>query len=126
MNSFIITNNLRVKGNYQNSIFIQGTFEDVLIKARDMAHEGYEIISHPIGASIRMLYSPYCSIIIGEQKDKINPYHIETIENSIMSYRNIMANRDVDIKNAEDYSLVDQELLKASIKAYEESMKIIN
>lgn len=119
MNRFILTNNPRVKSNYENTIFIQGTYEDVLIKARNMAHEGYEIISHPIGASIRMLYSPYRSIIIGEQKEQLNPYHIEVIESSMMNYKNIMKDRKEDVDNAKDYSVIDEELLKASIEACE-------
>jgi len=36
-----------------------------------------------------------------------------------MNFRNIMAGRNIDIKNAEDYSLIDKELLIASIEAYE-------
>jgi len=41
------------------------------------------------------------------------------MSNSTMNFRNIMAGRNIDIKNAEDYSLIDKELLIASIEAYE-------
>ena len=117
----IVTNNPAVKKEFNNVLFIDGTYEDVLIKVRDMVHQGVELISHPLGASIRMLFSPYFSIIVGEKKDKFNDYHIETIESSIINYRNVNEGRKTDMKNAHDYALIDAELLKASLKAFEEN-----
>jgi len=120
LSHFIVTNNPEVKNIYDNVIFVNGSFEDVLIKVRDLTHEGVELISHPVGASIRMFYSPYRSIVVGEKKDKINPYHVETIESSITKYRAIMAGRNIDMKNAYDYALIDSELLMASLKTTKE------
>lgn len=120
MNYIIVTNNVAVKKNFDNVLFIEGTFDDVLIKVRDLVHQGVELISHPIGASIRMLFSPYRSIIVGDKHTKINSYHVETIESSIINYRNVNEGRKIDIENAKDYALIDVELLKASIKAFEE------
>lgn len=121
MNYIIVTNNKIISEDFDNVFFIEGSFEDVLIKVRDLVHQGVELISHPLGASIRMLFSPYRSIILGEKKDEINIYHIETIENSIINYRNINEGRNIDMKNAQDYALIDAELLKASLKAFEET-----
>lgn len=121
MNYTIVTNNKKVREDFNNVLFIEGTFEDVLVKVRDLVHQGVELISHPLGASIRMLFSPYRSIIVGEKNSKINSYHIETIESSIINYRNTIEGRKTDIKNADDYALVDAELLKASLKAFEET-----
>ena len=120
MSYLIVTNSVAVKKDFDNVLFIEGTFEDVLVKVRDLVHQGVELISHPIGASIRMLFSPYRSIIVGEKNPKINSYHVETIESSIVNYRNVNKGRKTDIKNADDYALVDVELLKASLKAFEE------
>lgn len=120
MNCLIVTNNPRVSESFRNTLFVEGTFEDVLVKVRDLVHQGVELISHPIGASIRMLFSPYRSIIVGEKNNVINSSHIEIIESSIINYRNINEGRKTDIKNAEDYAFIDAELLKASIKAFEE------
>lgn len=120
MNYIIVTNNVAVKKDFDNVLFIEGTFDDVLIKVRDLVHQGVELISHPIGASIRMLFSPYRSIIVGDKYTKINSCHVETIESSIINYRNVNEGRKIDIENAKDYALIDVELLKASIKAFEE------
>ncbi len=64
----IVTNNPLVKLELENLYFVEGSYEDVLIKVRDLIYEGIELISHPLGASMRMLYSPYRSIIVGGKK----------------------------------------------------------
>ncbi len=114
----IVTNNPTVKNNYEEVIFIEGGFENVLFKVRDLVHSGFELINHPLGASIRMFFSPYRSIIIGEKLQKINDIHIETIENSISNYKKHMKVRKPDIVNAEDYALIDIELLKSSLEEF--------
>ncbi len=114
----IITNNPKVKASYSNITYIDGSYEDVLVKVRDLVHSGYELINHPLGASIRMLFSPYRSIIIGNKSQNINMMHVETIENSIENYRKHMEVRNPDIKNSEDYAIVDSELLQSSLEEY--------
>jgi hypothetical protein len=118
INYQIVTNNPTVKNNYEEVIFIEGGFEDVLFKVRDLVHSGFELINHPLGASIRMFFSPYRSIIIGEKLQKINDIHIETIENSISNYKKHMKVRKPDMVNAEDYALIDSELLKSSLEEF--------
>lgn len=108
-------------------LFIDGGFEDVLIKVRDFVHSGYELVSHPLGASIRMLYSPYRSILISDKKENLNPIYLETIENSIENYRKHMQLRKPDITNSNDYSIIDSELLESAIKEfYRNSETMIN
>ncbi|SHE61930.1 hypothetical protein SAMN02745784_01266 [Tissierella praeacuta DSM 18095] len=118
MNYQIVTNNPNVKDSYNQVIFVEGSFEDVLFKVRDLVHTGFELINHPLGASIRMFFSPYRSIIIGEKLQKTNDIHIETIENSISNYKKHMKVRKPDIVNAEDYALIDSELLKSSLDEF--------
>ncbi len=127
MDYLIVSNNLRVKDNYMDVLFIDGGFEDVLIKVRDFVHSGYELVSHPLGASIRMLYSPYRSILISDKKENLNPIYLETIENSIENYRKHMQLRKPDITNSNDYSIIDSELLESAIKEfYRNSETMIN
>lgn len=114
----IITNNPNVKKDYAEIDFVDGSFEDVLIKVRDLVHSGYGLISHPLGASLRMFFSPYRSIIVGEKNQVADEMYIEAIENSIENYRKHMKDRDPDIENKEDYALIDGELLKSSMEEY--------
>ncbi|MCF6465734.1 GrdX family protein [Clostridium sp. Cult2] len=114
----IVTNNPLVKES-ENICFVEGSFEDVLIKVRDLVYEGVELISHPLGASMRMLYSPYRSILVGKKNNTINPSHIETIENSIINYKKNLKARKVDWVHADDYALIDNELLKSTLRDLE-------
>jgi hypothetical protein len=114
----IVTNNPGVSDKFENVLFTEGTYEDVLIKVRDLVHQGFELISHPVGASIRMIYSPYRSVVIGKKNEKINPYHVETIENSIINYRKLLEGRNIDYVNAEDYALVDIQHLEDALNLH--------
>lgn len=115
----IVTNNPSVKDKYENIIFVEGSFIDVLYKVRDLVHTGAELINHPLGASIRMFFSPYRSIIIRERPEKISEqnkeYYINTIENSIENYKKQMADREPDVVNSEDYSFIDEDLLSSAL-----------
>ncbi|WP_229768490.1 GrdX family protein [Tissierella pigra] len=115
----IVTNNPNVKKDYKEVIFVEGSFEDVLFKVRDLVHTGFELINHPLGASLRMFFSPYRSIIVRENIDKTNNIYAETIENSIVNYQKHMSVRNVDVVNGEDYALIDAELLKSALDEYE-------
>ena len=114
----IVTNNPSVKDKYENIIFVEGSFIDVLYKVRDLVHTGAELINHPLGASIRMFFSPYRSIIIKEGSVGNNKFHIETIDNSIQNYIKQMGTREPDIKNEEDYSFIDKELLESALEEH--------
>lgn len=103
---------------------VDGSFEDVLLLVRDMVHQGHELISHPLGASIRMMYSPYRSILVGEKTDSLNNFFSEVIESSIETYRKNTGHRTIDHKNEKDYALIDQHLLMEAVKEHE-SLKIV-
>lgn len=122
MNYQIVTNNPKVKDDYKDIIFVEGNFEDVLVKVRNLVHAGYELINHPLGASIRMLYSPYRSIIIGDKQEKVNDIYVETIENSIENYRKNMEHRKPDVVNGDDYSIIDSELLESALGEHKRNL----
>ncbi|WP_416199180.1 GrdX family protein [Sporanaerobacter sp.] len=113
----MVTNNPRVKDKYENVHFVEGSFLDVLISVRDLVHKDFVLVSHPLGASIRMLFSPYRSIIVGEKVEEIDVFSVEIIENSIISYKKHMEVRNADWDNKEDYQLIDNELLESTLKS---------
>ncbi len=122
MERFIVTNNPLVRDQFDKAIYLEGSYMDILIKTRDLVHGGHKLINHPLGASIRMMFSPYRSILMGEKTDTHNQYFIETIESSIENYKKHMEVREPDTKNSNDYALIDRELLLSAIKE-DESLK---
>ena len=116
MSNQIITNNPIIRDNFDNVIFIEGGFLDVLIKVRDLVYTGHELINHPLGASIRMMFSPYRSVMVGDKTSTNNQYFMEIIENSIINYKKHMEVRLVDNNNNEDYAIIDKDLLMSAIR----------
>lgn len=126
-NLYVVTNNpLFFESEFRTfrTKRVDGSFEDVLLLVRDMVHQGYELISHPLGASIRMMYSPYRSILVGEKTETLNSFFAEVIENSIEMYRKNTEHRIIDHKNEKDYALIDQHLLLEAVKEHE-SLKMV-
>lgn len=115
MKHLIITNNPLVAEKYENVLWTEGSVEKTLIIVRDFIHRGYELVSHPLAASLRMLFSPYRSIIIGNKKEKLNFEHAQIIEDSIMKYKNHMDLRKTDERIRDDYKKVDLLLLEAAL-----------
>ncbi len=121
----IISNNPLVKENFQDTIYFQGTLEELLIKVRDMVHQGHELITHPLGASIRMMFSPYKSILVSSEKKEFNEFFASIAENSIEDYRKNTFNRKTDYQHKNDYAMIDKELLQEALKEHV-SLRAIN
>lgn len=114
----IVTNNPNVAGKYENVIFVEGTVEDVLVKTRNLVQSGDSLITHPLPASIRMMYTPFRSIVVGQGASSRSDFlQLEIAEESITKYRRIIDYRKVDIKNNKDYENLDLWLLESALKA---------
>jgi hypothetical protein len=112
----IITNNPNVALKYENVIFIEGTVEDVLVKTRNLVQSGSSLITHPLPASIRMMYTPFRSIVVEPDAGVSDFLQLEIAEESITKYRRIIDYRKVDIKNNKDYENLDLWLLESALK----------
>ena len=88
----------------------------LLQRVRDMIYEGYPLLSHPLPASIRTIYSPYRSVMIGAISGELDPWHTEIAEDSVRKYRQTMEHRAPDKANAEDYAWMDMQLLSVALK----------
>jgi len=113
----ILTNNPSVASKYENVLYVDGTVEDVLIKTRNLVQSGEKLITHPLPASIRMMYTPYRSIVLGQAKGSSSDFlQLEIAEESITKYRRIIEYRNVDKKNNKDYENLDLWLLESALK----------
>ncbi|WP_046498694.1 GrdX family protein [Syntrophomonas zehnderi] len=114
MKNIIITNNPLVAEKFEDVYWTDGSVEEILIKIRDLVYQGYELVSHPLASSLRMLFSPYRSVIISTPKQQLNFEHAQIIENSIIKYRNHTSCRKTDDQNRDDYKRIDLLLLEAA------------
>ncbi len=104
----IVSNNPLVEENYDNMYFVEGTSRDILIKVRDLLHQGYELISHPLPASIKMFSSPFRSVVVNEErKVALDTLQLEVIENSIMKLERHIKLNGLDKNFRDDYQKLD-------------------
>ncbi|HKM01931.1 MAG: GrdX protein [Tissierellia bacterium] len=116
----IITNNDWVLNKYENIydvLYVDGNFKDVLITVRDRLHLGYELLTHPLGGSVKPSETPYKSVIITDNKNSLNINSIYMIENAIITYDKF--NKDklkfITEKVREDLKLVDLTVLESAL-----------
>lgn len=114
----VVTNNPLLREE-EDVLFIEGSFRDVLVAVRDKVYEGYELISHPLFASSRMMFSPFRTVIIGERESKISPEACQIVEDSIKSYDTATARRRRQPEHDGDYAWVDRSLYLSALEEYE-------
>lgn len=119
MDYIIVSNNKKILDEFENAIGVQGQFIEVLYRVRDMVHSGYRLVSHPLGASIRIMYSPVRSILIEKISGEVDESSLDIIETSIEKYKTTMGKRNPDTKNLDDYILIDYDLCLSAIKENE-------
>lgn len=116
MKNLIISNNPAVAEKKDNVLFVDGSAEETLIKVRDLVHDGYELISHPLASSLRMIFSPFRSVILGMKSEQVDAFSAEIIEESIIKYKRHMDFRHRDTTNGNDYIMIDLILLEAALE----------
>lgn len=119
----IVSNNSLVKEKFDCVEFVDGSYIDVLIATRDLIHKGCSLVSHPLPASIRMVFSSIRSIVI-EDGNGFDENSIFIIEEAIDKYNLIMKNRNVDFKNVKDYEIVDLTLVESALEEYKMLSKL--
>ena len=119
----IVSNNSLVKEKFDCVEFVDGSYIDVLIATRDLIHKGCSLVSHPLPASIRMVFSSIRSIVI-EEGNGFDENSILIIEEAIDKYNLTMKNRNVDFKNVKDYEIVDLTLVESALEEYKMLSKL--
>ncbi|BFT65881.1 GrdX family protein [uncultured Parvimonas sp.] len=119
----IVSNNSLVKEKFDCVEFVEGSYIDVLTTTRDLIHKGCSLISHPLPASIRMVFSSIRSIVI-EDENSFDENSVLIIEEAIDKYNLTMKNRNIDFKNVKDYEFVDLMLVESALEEYKALSKL--
>lgn len=121
----IITNNKNVEKHFLNVceiIYINGTYKDVLLNARDKIHKGYELLTHPLSGSIKPNETPFKSLAISSHTQNIDFNSLTLIEDAIYTYDKFMKNSyDKNIEKysesiLQDFMEIDLTLISSAIK----------
>lgn len=111
----VVTNNPMLKG-AEDVIFVDGTFRDVLVKVRDLVYSGHELVSHPLFASSRMMFSPFRTVLVGDKLQRPSDFECEVIEDAIAQYDVATAHRNRQPQHDKDYAYLDYSLYQSTLE----------
>ena len=123
----LVTNNPFLRNKVPSCEFISGNSFDVLIKARDLVHGGWVLLSHPLYGNLRPNQHPYRSILLrrdGPQKEGpfLDMESLGFMENALRIYGaerdRILSDEGMDEALRDDFAFVDGELMRETLLKY--------
>ncbi len=87
--AILITNNERVYEKYKDTLTVifEESYEQVLIRTRDMVYDRHILLTHPQASSLKPNQTPYRSVIVYPQGTDDNTDAILLIEKCLETYR---------------------------------------
>ena len=85
----LITNNDRVYEKYKNDleVILLKTYEEVLLKTRDIVYDRHVLLTHPQASSLKPNQTPYRSVVVYPKGEEDNMKDIMLIEKCIETFR---------------------------------------
>ena len=86
--AILVTNNDRVYEKYKDviKIILLNTYEEVLIKVRDMVYDRHLLLTHPQASSLKPNQTPYRSVVVYPKGNEDNMKDIMLIEKCVQVY----------------------------------------
>lgn len=126
----ILTNNPRVYERYSlpenqkklsKLIYLEGkSYLEVLEAARDIIHEGHELLTHPLSGSVKPYETPYKSIALSEKTGDLNLQSLGIIEESIATAKKFINDhrpRQYAPRHFNDFMIIDQHLIDSGVES---------
>lgn len=111
----IITNNPMVKNIDKYEIcWVEGTSQAVYYTALNFVGTGHKLLSHPLAGSIKPNQNPYRSIVVSKKQGLPDENDLKIINHALEKVEVMAAEAtrpDLKVNYAEDFQLVDKELL---------------
>lgn len=87
--AILITNNERVYEKYKDTLTVifEESYEQVLIRTRDMVYDRHILLTHPQASSLKPNQTPYRSVIVYPQGTDDNTDAVLLIEKCLETYR---------------------------------------
>lgn len=114
----LVTNNDRAAQKFEGrlqEICLLTTYEEVLIKARDLIHTHHKLLTHPQASSLKPNQTPYRTILLYSEGDGSNAGDIHLIEEALEAFAKWNAIKKVpeyDEKIAYDYKTIDLSMIE--------------
>ncbi len=121
----MVTNNPKCFQAFQKSfetIYMEeGTYWEVLVKARDLIYQKYDLLTHPLAGSVKPNQMPYRTILLADKQDDMDKFYLDCklIENSMDTYQKFIRDRklpDWSPKLLQDFQDVDYSLIDGVVQ----------
>jgi len=117
MQIIVVSNNPAVWETFSGDIVkVEGGPCDVFKEARNMAHRGYALYSHPVHGNMRLLKNPYRTVIFRKdrnKKDEPSMGSIMFLEDSLLRLQR--QEFDLSEESLADYSYIDRDLFEKTL-----------
>ena len=115
----IITNNTMVRDEFAGKYQVEYediSYEDVLRKVRDRVYAGHKLLTHPLSGSVKPNETPYKSVMISTEPEKLDLESVEIIERAIHSCGKFEFRSDKYRPEVyEDFRTIDFTLISSAI-----------
>ena len=122
MKRTIVTNNDYVRDKYKDDfdmIYVDkvDNYTGVLFKARDLIHEGYKLLTHPLSGSVKPNETPFKTIILekGTGLDQDGLIIIEEAIGTINKFLNIEKTPNYNERVIDDCKVIDLSIIDNTI-----------
>ena len=116
--NIVVSNNPKVKDYRDIAYYLKDQdYLDVLIKARDLIHQNYHLLTHPLSSNFLPDKTLYKTVVL-KKESTFDLHSLDIIENAIILSRNSLVHRDKRIFEAsilEDLQYVDYEIIKNTL-----------
>ena len=119
----LVTNNPSMRQKVISWDYVSGNSFDVLVRARDLIHAGWVLLTHPLYGNLRPHQHPYRSVLL-ERHEGTGPvetdgFSVDCIENALSVYSSgVLEPEGLPEDFLRDFSFVDFELMKESLLRY--------
>ena len=117
----IITNNPMVRDDFSEKYqvdYSELSFEEILKKVRDKVYLGHQLLTHPLSGSVKPNETPYKSIMISTNPDKLDFNGMEIIENAIHACSKFTFKSDKYVEQVYiDFQYVDHTLISSALQS---------
>lgn len=113
----IITNNPKFK-NFNYTDFYDTDYMGILVMARDLIHNNYSLLTHPLYGSVKPNETVYRTIVL-TKKDTLDYSSLQLIEDAIVTcdtFQKKSYKRHWPDEILEDFQVVDYDLITQSLQ----------
>lgn len=114
----IITNNPKAYAYFSeryhnNIVWVDGGFQAVLEKARDLVHLGWRLVNHPLSSSIKPNQTPFKTLVLVKTKMNLDLSSLQVIEFALANVIKLGNFPGASEQVLADLQLIDLELCKS-------------